>query len=100
MEKLKNMAYTVKNSLLGINFALIAFIFYVSKIIIHGAALTDAIVIFPIIALYAYTLYLKSRTPAPMQLNAEVQSQINEIQRQIRDAQMEKNLKRPMKRYF
>ncbi len=100
MDKMNNALNSVKNALLGTNFAMIAFVAYVSKIIYLGASLEDSLILLSISVLYGYNMHLKSKKPDPIQLNSEVQTQIIEIQRQIRDTQMEKNIKHTPKRYF
>lgn len=93
MNKLKNMVIGLKNLIFGTNFALLAFLSYTSKIVIYGAALEDSLIFLAIAALYGYTLHLKSKKPDPVQVNTEVQAQINEIQKKIRDAQMQQNVR-------
>ena len=93
MEKLKNLSILFKNAVFGMNFALFILLSYTFHAIYRGAVLADAFIFIAASALYGYTLYLKSKKPEPIQINAEVQAQINEIQKRIRDTQMENNIK-------
>ena len=96
MDKLKILTSNILNSLTGINFALIGFVAYSSKLVVYGANYPDSIAFIAVCSLYGYNMYLKSKRPDKVRVNSEVQSQINEIQRQLRDTQMQNNLqKRP-----
>lgn len=99
MEKIKSLLSGLKKGLFGINFALIAFISYVSKTVAIGASFQDALIFLSISALYGYTLYLNSKKPDPVRLNSEVQAQINELNKRVRDSQMQNNLKKPKYRF-
>lgn len=99
MKKIKNLLNSLKNGLLGTNFALLAFISYVAKMLYFSPTFMDAPIFVAIAATFVYDKYLKSKKPDPVKLNTEVQAQINELQKAVRDAQMEKNINK-VKRYF
>lgn len=98
MKKLKNILSIIKNMSVGINFALIAFVGYVSKMLYFSPSLADAPIFLAICGIFAYDKYLKSKRPDPVRINDEVQAQINEIRKNIRDTQLKENIKN--RRYF
>jgi len=86
------MVSGLKSAAFGINFALLGFTSYTSKLIIYGANISDALIFLSITAIYGYTLYLNSKKPTRVEINSEIQAQINDINKSIRDSQMRDNL--------
>ena len=89
MEKLKK-----------INFALLGFLTYTAKLTYFGATLPDSIVIISLCTLYGYSLFLNSKKPDPIKLSDNVSNQLEEIQRRLRDSQLQKNFQNKTKFKF
>lgn len=92
MEKMKKM-------LLNINFAMISFTAYAAKVFTFGASLPDCLILAVISGLYAYTMYLDSQKPIRMELNDKVQTQLNEVQKNIRDISMKSSINKQKLRW-
>lgn len=94
MEKVKYFLSAVQSYVSGTNFALLVFLGYSLKGLIGESSYEDVSVFVAACGLYGYSLFLKSKTPDPVRINNEIQTQINELQKNLRDTHMQNNLKK------
>jgi hypothetical protein len=99
MNKLMDLGEKLKNMLFGMDFAATAFVLYVAKMLYFTPSFADAPIFLSICCVLVYDKFLKSKKPDPIRLNGEVQAKIEELQKSLRDTQMEKNISK-VKRYF
>lgn len=99
MVLLKSFIEKSKEYISGIDIAMVSFLAYVGKMLYFSPTFADAPIFLAICGVLVYDKFLKSKKPDPVRINAEVQAKIDELQKTLRDSQMEKNITK-VKRYF
>lgn len=100
MDKIKKYTTKFKDFILGTNFAMLGFVAYVSKLVLSGASLSDALVITAISALYGYTLYLRHKSPDPVRIDSEIEKRLNNIASHVDALRLGKGINEPNKKPF
>jgi len=98
------MLHKLKNNLLGINIAALSLIAIITRSIIQGSSIGDAVAVLAVCSLYGYTLYLKRHEVS----NTEsLEKQVADLHNAVQSLQMKHTMKRQetangqkTKRYF
>lgn len=86
MEKLTSLM----NHLTGTNLASIAFASYLVKMLITSPSFPDALAITALSALVGYSLYIKSKMPAP--INDKIQKDLENLQNAVSSLKLERSV--------
>ena len=96
MEKLR-AAY---NYLCSLNYTHILVCCLVVKSIVFDVSYASFLLTIPFLGYDAYKLYIKSKIPDPVVLDAEIRKELDNIKSKINANNLEKNVTSPVKRYF
>lgn len=72
----------------------------VVKALVSDVSYSTFLLTLPVLGFEAYKLYLKSKKPDPVQLDAEMRKELDNIKAKINAQTMDKNIKQPVPRYF
>ena len=97
-----NRLKAVYNYLCGTNFAYLLILGLVVKAIVSDISVATFLLSIPVLGFESYKMYLKSRKPDPIALDAEVRKELDQIKSKINANAFEKNISpnAPAKRYF
>lgn len=98
MDKLR-LAY---NYICGTNFAYLLVLGLVVKALVSDVSYATFLLTIPVLSFEGYKLYIKSKTPDPIMLDAEVRKELDNIKSKLNANTFEKGLKSqtPTQRYF
>ncbi len=82
-----NIAYTLILSLLA-------------KSLIVAPSIEVALIMVPVLGYEGYKMFLKSKTPDPVRINAEVQKDLDQLKSKLSALSMRDSVAEPKKRYF
>lgn len=71
-----------------------------AKGLISDVSYATVLLTAPILLFEAYKIYIKTKTPDPIVLDAEVRKELDNIKSKLNAVQMEKGITQPVKRYF
>lgn len=96
MEKLR-LAYHYLSTRNYIHFLLLALLI---KGLVADVSYSTVLLTIPILLFQAYQLYIKTKTPDPVILDAELRKELDNLKSKINATNMDKNISAPVKRYF
>lgn len=97
MEKLRLLA----KKLSGINLAWALVLTLLVKALIFDVSIATFLITIPILGFEGYKLFLKSKAPDPVRLDAELRKELDNMKSKLNLVSMEKNVSpAPTKRYF
>ena len=103
MEKLR-AAYKY---LSGMNFAYILVLGLLGKALISDVSYASFLLTIPVLAYESYRLYIRSKTPDPIQHDIAImkrfdqfQDDLDKVKSKVNATSLEKNLNAPVKRFF
>lgn len=97
MEKLQNLY----KKILGMNLAHALVLGLVVKAIVSDISYSAFLLTIPVLAFEGYKLYLKSKKPDPVVIDAEIRKELEAVKSRINLINLEKNqVQQPAKRYF
>ena len=80
-----------------INYSLLVFLMYSSKLVALGAGYPDAIIVLGLAALYGYSMFLSSREPDQIQYDRALKTELDNIKANVNALKLEKSIKKPIK---
>lgn len=72
----------------------------VIKAIVSDVSIATFLLTIPVLAFESYKMYLKSKVVSPIELDAEVRKELDNIKSKLNAQTLEKGLKAPVSRYF
>jgi hypothetical protein len=98
MDKLRSLYAYIS----GINFAYSLILALVVKSIIFDISYASFLLALPVLGFESYKLYIKHKTPDPVQINQDVMAELDKLKSKINAGQVAKNLEAATqtKRYF
>lgn len=99
--KIKEFFLKIKEFILNFNMIMVAYVAFVTRLVIYGANMGDAIAVLSLSALYGLDKYIKSRQQPP--INTQMIREIENIKAAITTLKLEKTVRRTdgkQKRYF
>jgi hypothetical protein len=88
------------NYLCSLNYTHILVCGLVLKSIIFDVSYASFLLTIPFLTYDAYRLYIKMKTPEPIELDAELRKELDNIKSKLNAGSMEKNIAPTVKRYF
>jgi len=84
-----------------VNYAYLAVIALLVKALVSAVSYPDFLITIPILAFEGYKIYIKSRKPDPVAINAEIRKELDNLKSKVNAGNLEKNvIPGPTKRYF
>ena len=83
-----------------INLAHVLVLGLVVKATINDISYPSFLLTVPVLGYEAYKLYIRSKTPNPIELDVELRKELDNIKSKLNAQTLEKGLKAPVARYF
>lgn len=95
-----NLFNKLKDYVAGMNIAHLLVLGLIGKSLFTTLPATAVALTVPILGFEAYRLYLKSKSPDPVRINAEVQKELDQVKSKLTALTMKENIEPAKKRYF
>lgn len=82
------------------NYAYVAVVALLVKAVVSDVSYPAFLITAPILGFEAYKLYIKSKQPDPVAINAEIRRELDNLKAKMNAENLEKSMTKPNIRYF